>query len=670
MRLTHERFRADVKNLAETIRKYREKWAKEARHETQCGDAATKSVGVIASNAATSQGDVPAGARLALLRRSAQERYKAGRALREATPREHLANCAIGDRDPVAILTGGDRGLIQALLPIRIDRMAASPLAFFRSAIALMVQDFAIQPQVGVLVQACGDGQLMNFGSAIGADGNLYFDVANFDETCPGVDFTFDVKRLCASFAVGVLAGGGDYKQASKLAYRAAQAYRLRVSALATLSPLDAYRRRVDLQSEARKFGIEKEKGFRRLLTNNAERQVVNIERVLGDWRIQDHPPLIYHVRDADNAKVGIDPGLFLTAYRDALPQDKRALLEPYTLRDVAFKVTGIGSVGLFCAIYLLMTGSDETLFLEIREARRPALELISRADAMPRGDGRRIVEGRRLIQGDRDPFLGWTSHDQSGREFHFHTLSSRQLAPLDTLLVSKEAQFYAHLCGSALAHAHARTGDAPGISGYLGKSETADDAFARFAIDYAAQTEKDFKRFIHRAQVPGARELLIPLDWDDSARACRHVLGQRLVMRVRRQPRGPGGPELHASSIRYFAPPLSPLATRASVSIQGCVANFHRGPRKAWDDELVYPASAENCCIGRNLPVVRVWPLRIMCMSSMPAIVDAADRNDLNPSIGRATRLTARWSCSTMLLPGMCKLDTPIRVSRGPLIE
>jgi len=44
------------------------------------------------------------------------------------------------------------------------------------------------------------------------------------------------------------------------------------------------------------------------------------------------------------------------------------------------------------------------------------------------------------------------------------------------------------------------------------------------------------------------------------------------------------------------------------------------------------------------------IWPLRIMCMSSMPAMVDAADRNDLKPSIGRTTRLTERWSCSTML--------------------
>jgi hypothetical protein len=38
-------------------------------------------------------------------------------------------------------------------------------------------------------------------------------------------------------------------------------------------------------------------------------------------------------------------------------------------------------------------------------------------------------------------------------------------------------------------------------------------------------------------------------------------------------------------------------------------------------------------------------WPLRIMCMSSMPASVMAADQNYLKPSIGRVIRLIARWS-------------------------
>jgi hypothetical protein len=46
--------------------------------------------------------------------------------------------------------------------------------------------------------------------------------------------------------------------------------------------------------------------------------------------------------------------------------------------------------------------------------------------------------------------------------------------------------------------------------------------------------------------------------------------------------------------------------------------------------------------------------PLRIMCMISRPARVIAADQKALNPNIGLASRVMARWSCSTMLLSGM----------------
>jgi hypothetical protein len=52
----------------------------------------------------------------------------------------------------------------------------------------------------------------------------------------------------------------------------------------------------------------------------------------------------------------------------------------------------------------------------------------------------------------------------------------------------------YAGLCGWVLARAHARSGDAAMIAGYLGKSEALDDAIASFATGYADQTEKDYE--------------------------------------------------------------------------------------------------------------------------------------------------------------------------------
>ncbi len=56
----------------------------------------------------------------------------------------------------------------------------------------------------------------------------------------------------------------------------------------------------------------------------------------------------------------------------------------------------------------------------------------------------------------------------------------------------AQQALLYAELCGRTLAHAHAKSGDAALISGYLGKSDDFDNAIGEFALAYADQNEKD----------------------------------------------------------------------------------------------------------------------------------------------------------------------------------
>ncbi|OKJ83225.1 hypothetical protein AMK32_16285 [Streptomyces sp. CB01883] len=50
----------------------------------------------------------------------------------------------------------------------------------------------------------------------------------------------------------------------------------------------------------------------------------------------------------------------------------------------------------------------------------------------------------------------------------------------------------YARLCGTALARAHARSGDRIAIAAYLGGADTFDRAVADFALSYADQTAGD----------------------------------------------------------------------------------------------------------------------------------------------------------------------------------
>ncbi|UCD41246.1 MAG: DUF2252 family protein, partial [Chloroflexota bacterium] len=55
----------------------------------------------------------------------------------------------------------------------------------------------------------------------------------------------------------------------------------------------------------------------------------------------------------------------------------------------------------------------------------------------------------------------------------------------------------YLAVCSWCLARAHARTGDAAAIAGYLRKSKAFDKAIAKFAEVYADQTERDHQALV-----------------------------------------------------------------------------------------------------------------------------------------------------------------------------
>ena len=137
-----------------------------------------------------------------------------------------------------------------SFVPERYKRMMADPFAFLRGAAAVMATDLAHQPLAGAPVQACGDCHLMNFGAFNSPEDNILFDINDFDETLPGVDFTVDVKRLAASVAVAAKAAAMSDKQARSLAASTVTAYREHMFALMELSPREIWHSRIDLEQE------------------------------------------------------------------------------------------------------------------------------------------------------------------------------------------------------------------------------------------------------------------------------------------------------------------------------------------------------------------------------------------------------------------------------------
>jgi uncharacterized protein (DUF2252 family) len=127
---------------------------------------------------------------------------------------------------------------VPELVPVRYERMLASPFAFLRGAAAVMAEDLRIQPTAGIPVQACGDCHLMNFRAFATPEKNILFDINDFDETLPGVDFTADLKRLAASVAVAALAANLSKKRAWAIAATTAEAYRTHLRSFGKAFPV------------------------------------------------------------------------------------------------------------------------------------------------------------------------------------------------------------------------------------------------------------------------------------------------------------------------------------------------------------------------------------------------------------------------------------------------
>ena len=150
-----------------------------------------------------------------------------GRAARADTPRaSHAGWTPSADREsPVDVLKRQAKSRLAELIPIRHARMTASPFAFYRGAAAVMAADLATTPTSGLLVQACGDAHLANFGGFAAPDRAMVFDINDFDETLPG-PWEWDVKRLVASFEIAARARGFDKRLRRQIVEGTARAYR------------------------------------------------------------------------------------------------------------------------------------------------------------------------------------------------------------------------------------------------------------------------------------------------------------------------------------------------------------------------------------------------------------------------------------------------------------
>jgi uncharacterized protein (DUF2252 family) len=64
--------------------------------------------------------------------------------------------------------------------------MLLSPFTFYRGAAAVMAADLAVTPDSGIVVQACGDAHISNFGGFAAQDRRLLFGPNDFRRDAAG----------------------------------------------------------------------------------------------------------------------------------------------------------------------------------------------------------------------------------------------------------------------------------------------------------------------------------------------------------------------------------------------------------------------------------------------------------------------------------------------------
>ena len=423
-------------------------------------------------------------------------RLQYGKALRQKVPRSAQSHWKVQKegRDPVNLLSETDHDRIRGLLPIRYGRMLQSPFAFLRGAAAVMAFDLARGPTTGIRVQACGDCHLMNFGAFATPERHVIFDINDFDETLPA-PWEWDIKRLAASIMVaGHYRGFADRKCADAV-FAVARAYREKMTEYAGWPKLQVWYAHIDAEqimeiaSNAKPVSSA-HKDAAGMAANLSARLLPKLTEVVdGKRRIKDDPPLVYHPAREKAFLARFRAAIM--RYRRSLPAERRALFNNYEIRDVAIKVVGVGSVGTICAVALLEADEDDHIFLQIKQARASVLEPYA-GKSVYHNQGERVVVGQRMMQSASDLFLGWSEIGKPSLDFYFRQLRDTKVSVnLDTLPIV-EFTDYAHYCGWALARAHAKTGDAATIAGYLGSSDDFDQAMRQFATSYAKQTERD----------------------------------------------------------------------------------------------------------------------------------------------------------------------------------
>ncbi|ENW79112.1 hypothetical protein F909_03439 [Acinetobacter sp. ANC 3929] len=428
--------------------------------------------------------------------------FALGKAQRKKIPREQLAHLSERPKDITALTLydWSNEGRLERLKPIRAKRMSVSPFTFYRGMPALMLFDQVWeQHNSGLFQQICGDCHLSNFGGFASPERNLLFGINDFDETLVA-PFEWDLKRLVTSFVIAAKEIGLGESAGLKAIQRMLNAYISHLDQQIALSPLQIWYEKIDASILLEKTENQKvRKKLAKKVNSASARDSASVLPKLtqqddetGFRHFIEDAPLLWHPKAGE--PFSQDNDAFFECYRSTLKYDRQVLFDRYQCTDIALKVVGVGSVGTRSAIALFEDADREPLILQMKEANPSILSPLF-LQKVPH-EGERVVYGQQLMQAASDIFLGYSTAQQQ----HYLIRQLRDMKVSIDLAGMDDAFFYeyADSCGLALAHAHAKAGNADVLIGYLGEGGTIIQILQDYAMQYAERNLSDYLQFMN----------------------------------------------------------------------------------------------------------------------------------------------------------------------------
>ncbi len=391
---------------------------------------------------------------------------------------------------------------------IKYDKMAISPFIFYRATNHLFWQDFANDERLSTFgtkktaTWIQGDLHVENMGSFCSDEGDVIFDVNDFDETIVA-DYQYDVWRLATSIVLVARGHNYDEETTTEFVNSFSESY---------LDTLGSY---CDSnEEEDTLFTSDNTQGPLKEFLKKVERKKSR-EKMLSKWTLEGafnvELEKLEAVTDEFRAELRAAWPAYGKTLFGSLDFDKKK--DYFKIKDVAKRLlAGTGSLGT-PRYYVLIEGKskstadDRILDVKLQSAPTALSYLSSTVDGQYSNEAKRHSRAYDAMTKDTDDHLGWVKLSEG----HF---SVRERSPFKDTFASEEltepAAFVslANAWGRVLATAHARADkdfDDDVIPYQFeekvgkvtdGKVEEFKALVADIANEYASVVEADWKTF------------------------------------------------------------------------------------------------------------------------------------------------------------------------------